>query len=98
MTTVLSVTAIEAGWDRYPVVRGADLDVAPGEVVAVLGENGSGKSTLLWAIAGLLPARRGTVTLDGRPITRLSTERRAAPGLHLLPPTPRAFPRLHGRA
>jgi NitT/TauT family transport system ATP-binding protein len=48
---------------------GVDLAVAPGEVVALIGPNGSGKSTLLRVIAGLLVPGRGSVELDGRPVT-----------------------------
>ena len=81
----LAVDGLEAGWDRTSVVRGADLRVEPGEMVAVLGGNGSGKSSLLWAVAGLLPRRAGAVHLDGRRLDGLPAERRAALGLRLLP-------------
>ena len=53
-STQLRVRELVVGWDTAPVVRGADLDVEGGELVAILGGNGSGKSSLLWAIAGLL--------------------------------------------
>ncbi len=53
---------------RLPVLDGIDLDVAGGEIVALIGPNGSGKSTLLRVIAGLLMPQAGRVTLDGDPI------------------------------
>jgi zinc transport system ATP-binding protein len=52
------------------VLRGVDLQIRQGEVVAVLGTNGSGKSTLIKTIVGLLPAVRGEVKLFGTPVTR----------------------------
>ncbi|MFT4083975.1 MAG: ABC transporter ATP-binding protein [Nocardioides sp.] len=52
---------------------GLDLDVGPGEFLAVLGANGSGKTTLLRAVLGLQPLRRGTVTIAGRPARRGSS-------------------------
>jgi len=91
---VLSVQGLEAGWGRVPVVRGADLDVEGGEIVAVLGGNGSGKSSLLWAIAGLLAPRRGRIALGGRRVDAMGAERRAALGLRLLPQSIRVFPSL----
>jgi ABC-type branched-subunit amino acid transport system ATPase component len=90
----LVVAGLEAGWERVPVVRGASLEVGGGEIVAVLGGNGSGKSTLLWAVAGLLPARRGRVELDGRRVDRMGAESRAGLGLRLLPQSRRVFPSL----
>jgi zinc transport system ATP-binding protein len=55
--------AVELG--GRPVLRGIDLDVRPGEVLAVLGANGSGKSTLVRALLGLVPVSRGRVRLFG---------------------------------
>jgi NitT/TauT family transport system ATP-binding protein len=57
------------GGGRLPVLDGIDLDVAGGEVVALIGPNGSGKSTLLRVIAGLLAPERGTAAIDGRTMT-----------------------------
>lgn len=53
-----------------PVLRGIDLTITQGEVVAVLGANGSGKSTLVRTLLGLVPAVRGEVTLFGTPLKR----------------------------
>ena len=51
------------------VIGGLDLEIAPRSIVALVGPNGCGKSTLLRVIAGLLPARTGTVEVEGRPVT-----------------------------
>ena len=59
-----------------PVLRGIDLTVAPGEVLAVLGANGSGKSTLVRSILGLEPLRRGSVALFGTPLGQFHDWRR----------------------
>jgi zinc transport system ATP-binding protein len=56
--------------DGRPIVREVTLDVAPGQVVAILGANGSGKSTLLKALVGLNPVSHGTVCLFGTPLPR----------------------------
>ena len=59
-----------------PILRGIDLAVDSGEVVAVLGANGSGKSTLVRTILGLAPLRRGSVELFGTPLDRFHDWRR----------------------
>jgi zinc transport system ATP-binding protein len=59
-----------------PVLRGIDLTVTAGEVVAVLGANGSGKSTLVRSILGLVPLRRGAVSLFGTPLAQFRDWRR----------------------
>src|SRR5690349_18163375 len=53
-----------------PVLAGADLDIAPGSRVALLGANGSGKSTLLQCLAGTLAPESGEISLDGTPMSR----------------------------
>lgn len=72
----LAVTGLRAGYGRAEVLHGIDLDVGPGELVSVLGASGSGKTTLLRVVAGLHPAASGTVSLDGRDVTRLRPEKR----------------------
>jgi branched-chain amino acid transport system ATP-binding protein len=62
----LQIEALEAGYDPgLPIVRGASLSVAQGEIVAVLGPNGAGKSTLVKAVAGLVPVSAGRVLFEG---------------------------------
>lgn len=59
-----------------PILRGIDLTISQGEVVAVLGANGSGKSTLVRTMMGLVPATRGEVILFGRPLSRFQDWKR----------------------
>jgi branched-chain amino acid transport system ATP-binding protein len=72
--TALACRHLEAGYDGVPVVRGFDVEVAEGEVVALLGPNGAGKTTVLLTLAGLLPRLGGEVDLhdqaapDGDPV------------------------------
>ena len=68
--------SFEQGGRRVPVLRGVELEVARGEFVALAGRSGSGKSTLLNVIAGLEPADRGSVTIDGMELTALDDRRR----------------------
>ena len=58
------------------VLRGADLDIAPAEIVAIVGASGSGKSTLLHVLGGLDAADRGAVQIEGRELARLSDAER----------------------
>ncbi len=64
---LLAVEKLHAGYGKVAVLRGVDVTVAAGEIVALLGPNGAGKTTLLRAISGLLPAA-GTRRFDGRPL------------------------------
>jgi putative ABC transport system ATP-binding protein len=57
-------------------LRGVDLDIAPGEFVAIVGASGSGKSTLFHILGGLTPPTSGTVSIDGKDITAMSNQER----------------------
>lgn len=74
--TVLSVRDVSVTLEGRPVLRHVDLDVAEGEMVALLGANGSGKSTLVRAAVGLVPADDGEVELFGTPLARFRAWRR----------------------
>lgn len=74
---MLSVRDLWAGYAARPVLRGVDLSVNAGEVVALVGPNGCGKTTLLRAITGVLTPARGEVRLQGENAATLSTRERA---------------------
>ena len=64
----LHLHRLEVGYGDRPVLRGVDLAVWPGEIVALLGRNGAGKTTLLKSLVGLVKARRGEIKVAGQPI------------------------------
>ena len=74
---LLSATGIERSFGQTRALRGADLTVEAGEIVAVIGPSGSGKSTLLHCAAGILPVDAGTVSYRGDDLARLSDRDRS---------------------
>jgi energy-coupling factor transporter ATP-binding protein EcfA2 len=68
---VVALQGVSAGWDRHPVLRNIDLDVRPGELLALMGRNGSGKTTLLRLVAGLHRPSSGRVLIAGQDTARL---------------------------
>ena len=67
--TLLNVQALRGGYGCTEVLRGVDLRVNAGEIVALLGSNGAGKSTLINTVCGIVPTWSGTVAFDGQDIT-----------------------------
>ncbi|MEJ5309454.1 MAG: energy-coupling factor transporter ATPase [Anaerolineae bacterium] len=69
-TPVLEIRDLEAAYGPTTVLRGVDVALYPGEIVALLGRNGAGKTTLLKCLVGLLRPRRGEVLVEGRSIAK----------------------------
>jgi D-xylose transport system ATP-binding protein len=67
-TPVLRVTGVRKSYGPVQALRGADLDIAPGEVSALVGDNGAGKSTLVKILAGSVRADEGDFEFDGHPV------------------------------
>ena len=81
---MLKVRGLEVFYGPIRAVRGIDLDVGKGEIVALLGANGAGKTTTVRAIAGLSSCR-GEVTYDGRALVSNAAERNLRAGISLVP-------------
>jgi urea transport system ATP-binding protein len=94
MSSLLHLQSVEADIAGSRILRGVDLEVRPGEVVALMGRNGVGKTTTLKAITGILPVRTGEIVFDGRPIHRLPTDERARLGIGYVPQGRDIFPHM----
>lgn len=91
---MLRLEGITAGYGETQVLHGVSLEVAVGEVVALLGRNGAGKTTTLRSIIGLTPAWNGSVVFDGQDITRRKPHTLALAGIGYLPEHRGVFPSL----
>ena len=94
---MLEVRDLHAAYGDSMVVQGVSLTVEAGQVAAVLGRNGVGKTTLIRAIAGLTPARAGTVLFNGEDVTTLPAHIIARRGVGLVPQGRRLFASLDVR-
>jgi ABC-type branched-subunit amino acid transport system ATPase component len=91
MSSLLQVDKLTAGFGMTPVLFDVDLELAPGELVALIGANGAGKSTLLGALSGLVRVFSGTVRLADRALTGLRPEMIVASGMVHVPQGRRLF-------
>ena len=94
MSTLLHLKSVEADISGSRILRGVDLEVRPGEVVALMGRNGVGKTTTLKTITGVLPVRAGEIVFAGQPIHRLATDVRARLGIGYVPQGRDIFPHM----
>ncbi|MCG2799889.1 MAG: ABC transporter ATP-binding protein [Cellulomonas sp.] len=76
-TSRLQARGLVRRFGSTTALAGVDVDLADGELLAVMGPSGSGKSTLLHVLAGILPPDSGTVTLEGRDVGRLDERQRS---------------------
>ena len=89
--TSLSVHNLRKKYKSRTVVKDVSFDVAGGEVVGLLGPNGAGKTTVFTMIMGLVKPDAGSISLDGREITRLPLFQRGQLGIGYLPQEPSIF-------
>jgi len=92
--TVLAISGLHAGYGATEILRGIDLTVGEGEIVAVLGSNGTGKSTLNRTISGVMRASHGTIRFLGAAIEQEPPKAIVARGLIHVPEGRRIFPNL----
>lgn len=81
----LRLSHFSAGYGRVPVIRDISLEIADGQIVALLGTNGAGKTTLMRAISGLVATQGGSLEFAGRDVTHWSSAQRVALGLIQVP-------------
>jgi branched-chain amino acid transport system ATP-binding protein len=96
-SALLDIHGLRAGYGETEVLRGVDLVVEPGEIVAVLGSNGVGKSTLNRTISGIVRARAGSIRFHGAAIDHEKPAAIVARGLIHVPEGRRIFPNLSVR-
>ncbi len=81
----LEAKGIESGYGAVPILWGVSVSLEQGCLTTLVGSNGAGKTTFLRTLTGLLPVWRGTITFEGRDITRLSPHERVQMGLAMVP-------------
>lgn len=89
---MLRIRDLHVSYGNIHALRGVDLDVNEGEIIAILGPNGAGKSTLIKTIIGVLPAREGTIDFEDRAIDGRPTAQRIRLGLGTIPEGRQLFP------
>ena len=91
---LLSARGVKTYYGKIAALRGVDIDVHQGEIVTLIGSNGAGKSTLMMTIFGNPQAREGTITFDGRDITKMPSHHIARLRIAQSPEGRRIFPRM----
>lgn len=87
----LSGENMTGGYGGADILKGCTLGVERGEIAVIVGPNGAGKSTAMKALLGMLDLREGSITLDGKDISKLSTQARIAEGIGFVPQTENVF-------
>ncbi len=92
--TVLELRDVRTFYGGIEALKGVGIEVAEGEIVALIGSNGAGKSTTLMSICGITPPREGEILFLGEPIHRVTPEEIVARGISQVPEGRRIFPGL----
>lgn len=91
---LLSLEGVYTSYGNFPALRGVTLSVERGEIVTLLGSNGAGKTTLLKTISGILKARPGTISFDGKRIETLRSNEIVRLGISQCPEGRKLFPEM----
>jgi urea transport system ATP-binding protein len=81
----MQINNYHVSYGQSEILHGMNLDIKPGEIVAVTGRNGMGKTTLMKSIMGITPSHKGTITFDGNDITTMPTYERVRNGVAYVP-------------
>ncbi len=82
---MLNISNLHVAYGESEVLHGLDINVAPNEIVAIMGCNGMGKTTLMKSLMGIVPSREGRIAVDETEITPLKTYDRVAEGIAYVP-------------
>lgn len=91
---MLNVTELSSGYGQSMVIRHMNFAAKEAEIVALMGRNGMGKTTLFKTLMGILPARSGAITINGKEVATLATHERVASGVAYVPQGRMMFPTL----
>lgn len=94
---MLSLSGLRAGYGPTVVIEGAELSLAPGESLSIIGRNGVGKTTMLATIMGHTTIHAGTIRFGGKDITQMPPHKRAKAGIGYVPQEREIFPSLSVR-
>ena len=93
-TPLMSIRGVTKAFGTNTVLKGIDLDILPGEVLALIGGNGAGKSTLMKIIMGIYTLDEGEIRMSGQPIRLGKPSAALAQGIYLVPQEPLLFPNM----
>ncbi len=91
---MLEVFDLHSGYGKIEILKGVKLSVPAGSIVSLIGCNGAGKTTFLMTVSGIVPARKGSIRFEGKPIENLSPDGIVKLGITQVPEGRRIFPRL----
>ncbi len=94
MSALLQLSQVETYIGGSRILRGVDLEINAGEVVALMGRNGVGKTTTLKSITGMLPIRAGSILFDGQRLDKMPADARARAGIGSVPQGRDIFPHM----
>jgi branched-chain amino acid transport system ATP-binding protein len=94
VSPLLEIRDLQVAYGGIHAVKGIDLHIAPGELVALIGSNGAGKTTTLKTLAGLIQPVNGQILYDGRSLHNVATHQRVSVGMALVPEGRGVFARL----